>query len=71
MAYLRPALTRDNLTLEVGALATRIVLEGARAVGVEFVKDGKTSQVRADREVILAGGAINSPQLLMLSVPSS
>jgi choline dehydrogenase-like flavoprotein len=66
-AYLRPALTRPNLTIEVGALAARVVLEGTRAVAVEYVKGGETRIARADREVILAGGAINSPQLLMLS----
>jgi 4-pyridoxate dehydrogenase len=66
-AYLRPALKRPNLAIEVGALAARVVLEGTRAVGVEYVKGGETRIARADREVILAGGAINSPQLLMLS----
>jgi 4-pyridoxate dehydrogenase len=66
-AYLRPALRRRNLGLEIKALATRVIFEGARAAAVEYVKDGKTLNVRADREVILAGGVINSPQLLMLS----
>ena len=66
-AYLRPAMKRPNLAIEVGALATRVAFEGRRAVGVEYVKDGQTRVARADREVILAGGAINSPQLLMLS----
>jgi choline dehydrogenase len=66
-AYLRPALRRPNLTLRTGALATRIRLEGTRAVGVEYASGRQTHAVRAEREVILAGGAINSPQLLLLS----
>ncbi|HXO90025.1 MAG TPA: GMC family oxidoreductase N-terminal domain-containing protein, partial [Stellaceae bacterium] len=67
VAYLRPALARPNLAVEVEALATRILFEGHRAVGVEYVKDGEQRVARAEREVILAGGVINSPQLLMLS----
>jgi 4-pyridoxate dehydrogenase len=67
IAYLRPALERENLTVETGALVTRIVLEGTRAVGVEYRHGGETHTVRALREVLLAGGVINSPQLLMLS----
>ena len=66
-AYLRPALRRRNLTVEVGALAGRIVLERTRAVGIEYVKDGQKVLARAEREVLLCGGVINSPQLLMLS----
>ncbi len=66
-AYLRPALRRPNLTVEVGALASRIVLEGTRAVGVEFAQNGQRVVARAEREVLLCGGVINSPQLLMLS----
>ncbi len=67
VAYLRPALARPNLTVETEALAHRVVLEGGRAVGVEYAKGGRTVTARASREVILAGGAFNSPQLLMLS----
>ncbi len=67
VAYLRPALGRRNLKVEVKALTTRIVFEGRRAVGVEYVRDGRTVVARAEREVILCGGVINSPQLLMLS----
>jgi choline dehydrogenase/4-pyridoxate dehydrogenase len=68
VAYLRPALARANLTVEVGALVNRVLLEGHRAIGVEYVAaNGTTKQVYAAHEVILAGGAINSPQLLMLS----
>ena len=65
-AYLRPALGRPNLTLTTGAHATRVVFEGGRAVGVEYVREGRTELVCA-REVVLAGGVINSPQLLLLS----
>ena len=71
MAYLRPALQRDNLRLMTGVLTTRILFAGSRempeAVGVEAVVDGQLTQLRARREVILCGGAINSPQLLQLS----
>lgn len=70
MAYLRPALTRPNLFLRTSALTTRILFEGTespRAVGVEVVHHGERMQMRAAREVILCGGAINSPQLLQLS----
>jgi len=66
-AYLRPALGRDNLAIETDALATRIVFEGGRAAGVEYLQRGRTCTVRATREVLLCGGTINSPQLLMLS----
>jgi 4-pyridoxate dehydrogenase len=67
VAYLRPAMARPNLTVEVGALVSRIVLDKNRAAGVEYRKGGATTTVRAHREVLLAGGVINSPQLLMLS----
>jgi 4-pyridoxate dehydrogenase len=67
VAYLRPALGRPNLKVVVDALTTRLVFEGNRAVGVEYVKNGQIIVARADREVILSGGVINSPQLLMLS----
>ncbi|HLW25506.1 MAG TPA: GMC family oxidoreductase N-terminal domain-containing protein [Steroidobacteraceae bacterium] len=66
-AYLRPALNRRGLHVEVRALATRVLLEGGRAVGVEYLKDGTRHSARAEREVLLCGGAINTPQLLMLS----
>lgn len=65
--YLAPARNRPNLTVITGAFATRIVLEGDRAVGVAFRHQGEDHVVHADREVLLCGGAINSPQLLMLS----
>ena len=66
-AFLRPVLKRPNLTVETGALTTRVLFDGSRATGVEYRQGGRTRTVLAEREVILAGGAINSPQLLMLS----
>ena len=66
-AYLRPALARANLEVVVRAHATRVLLSGARAVGVEYSQRGRMRTVHAAREVLLAGGVINSPQLLMLS----
>ncbi|SDC88764.1 GMC family oxidoreductase [Actinokineospora iranica] len=66
-AYLRPALTRPNLVVRTGAHTTRVLLDGPRATGVEYLRHGETRTVRAEREVLLSGGAINSPQLLMLS----
>jgi choline dehydrogenase len=66
-AYLRPALDRPNLTVRTGAQATRVLVEGGRATGVEYLKGGRRQVAHADREVVLSGGAINSPQLLMLS----
>ncbi|XP_056454455.1 choline dehydrogenase, mitochondrial [Gadus chalcogrammus] len=66
-AYLRPVLSRPNLTAEVRCLTTRVLFEGKRAVGVEYTQNGQKKKVFADKEVILSGGAINSPQLLMLS----
>jgi len=65
--YLRPALARPNLTVVSGALVTRIVFEGKRARGVEFVRGGETTTVRATREVLVCAGAIRSPQILELS----
>jgi 4-pyridoxate dehydrogenase len=67
VGYLRPALDRSNLAVQVGAQATRVLLEGTRAVGIEYIADGETRTVRARREVLLTAGVINSPQLLMLS----
>jgi 4-pyridoxate dehydrogenase len=66
-AYLRPALKRGGVEIKVQAHATALVFEGTRCVGVEYVKDGERLVARADREVICAGGVINSAQLLMLS----
>ncbi|MFN3943816.1 MAG: GMC family oxidoreductase [Allosphingosinicella sp.] len=67
VAYLHPAMDRPNLRVETRALAARILFEGKRAVGVEYVQDGTMKTARANAEVIVAGGAINSPQLLQLS----
>jgi choline dehydrogenase len=67
VAYLHPAMGRANLTVETRALATRILFEGKRAVGVEFLQNGQKRTLHAGKEVILAGGAVNSPQLLQLS----
>ena len=66
-AYLKPVRGRDNLTVVTGALTERIVLEGKRAVGVAYERNGVTRTVLAAREVILAAGSIGSPQLLQLS----
>ena len=67
-AYLDPALRRPNLTLVAEAQATRILVEGGRAVGAAFARAGRAGgKVRAGREVILCGGAQNTPQLLLLS----
>jgi choline dehydrogenase len=66
-AYLEPALGRPNLTLRTNALTTRVLLDGTRATGVAYLHGGAEHRVRADAEVVLAGGAVNSPQLLMLS----
>ena len=66
-AYLRPAMRRPNLKVLTHALATRVLFEGRRAVGVDYRRGGATRTVRAAREVILCGGPVNSPQLLKLS----
>ncbi len=66
-AFLTPVLVRPNLTVETGALAHRVVIEDGRAVGVDYSRDGHVHRAHASREVILSGGAVNSPQLLMLS----
>ena len=66
-AYLYPARKRSNLRVIQNALATRVLFEGTRAVGIEFERGGQLQQVRAGREVILSGGSINSVQLLKLS----
>ena len=67
VAYLRPAMKRPNLRVEIRALAHRVLFDGTRAVGLEYSRGGVLHRVRARREVLLAGGAINSPQLLQLS----
>ena len=67
VAHLRPALKRRNLRLETHAMARRIVIDGNRAAGIEYQRGGEVRVARAEREVILSGGAINSPQLMMVS----
>jgi len=66
-AYLKPALKRQNLRVEVKALVQRILFDGKRAIGVEYKQGDETLEARAGKEVILCGGAINSPQVLELS----
>ncbi len=66
-AFLRPAKGRNNLTIEVGVHAGKLLLQGTRARGVEYIKAGQMTSATAEREVILAAGSFNSPQLLMLS----
>jgi choline dehydrogenase len=66
-AYLKPALKRGNVKLITHALARRVLLEGKRAVGVEYETGGTARQVRARREVIIAASSVNSPKLLQLS----
>jgi len=63
-AYLRPALDRPNLTVVTGARTTRLLLDGDRVTGVEYVLGGAPAQIRADREVIVSAGAFESPKLL-------
>src|SRR5215472_11513420 len=67
VAYLRPATRRPNLRVEIRALAHRVLFDGKRAVGLEYSQNGVLHKVRARSEVLLAGGSINSPQLLQLS----
>ncbi len=66
-AYLKPAMQRPNLCVVTYAMAIGIILEGRRAVGVRYLHNGRQEEARAGGEVILCGGPINSPQLLMLS----
>jgi choline dehydrogenase len=65
-AYLHPVKRRRNLEIETRALSTRIIFDGTRAIGVEYVKSGRTHIVNAD-EIVVSGGAFNTPQLLQLS----
>jgi choline dehydrogenase len=66
-AYLHPAGHRPNLTVRTGALARRLTFDGTRCTGLEYERDGSVEQVTAEAEVIVCGGAVNSPQLLLLS----
>ena len=67
VAYLRPAKGRSNLQVETAALAQRVVFDGRRAVAVEYRKQGSLRTARARKEILVSGGAYNSPQLLQLS----
>ena len=66
-AFLKPAMGRPNLSVRTGCHATGITVERGRAVGLRYRRKGRTHEVRARREIVLSGGAINSPQLLLLS----
>ncbi len=66
-AYLKPARRRRNLTVLTGAHATQLLIEKGRAVGLAYFRDGGLEETRSDCEIILSGGTINSPQLLLLS----
>lgn len=65
--FLRPALKRGNLTVWTGVRAIRVLLENGRAVGIEYLLNGRRQQVRAERETILCSGTVGSAQLLLLS----
>jgi choline dehydrogenase len=67
VAYVQPARRRGNLDLLSQTVAARIVIESGRARGVEIIRDGGRETIRAEREIVLCGGSVNSPQLLMLS----
>ncbi len=67
VAFLRPAMGRANLTITTHALTERIVVENGRAVAVEYKQDGTRHRAEAAREIVLSAGAVNSPQILMLS----
>mgnify|MGYP001197292174 CR=1 FL=1 len=67
VAYLYPALERPNLTLSTNSQATRLLFDGKRCIGVEYSQNGERKTARADREVIVCAGAIESPKLLLLS----
>ena len=66
-AFLVPILQRPNLTVTTGALVTRLLFEGSRTIGVEYLHEGTLHQARVNREVTLSAGAFDSPKLLMLS----
>jgi choline dehydrogenase len=67
VAYLHPVAGRPNLSVVTKAMTSRVIVEHGKAVGVEYIKDRTTHVLRADREVVLSAGSINSPQLLQLS----
>ncbi|ELU02813.1 hypothetical protein CAPTEDRAFT_227583 [Capitella teleta] len=67
VGYLRPAMSRSNLTVKTKVMVNQVMFEGRRAVGIEMEHKGRVQEVRAAKEVVLSAGAINTPQLLMLS----
>jgi choline dehydrogenase len=67
VAYIHPIMERKNFTLKTNVQATRVLFEGNRAVGVEYLEDGATRNARATSEVIVCGGGFNTPKLLQLS----
>jgi len=67
VGYLNPVKSRRNLTIEIHALTRKLLLDGKRVVGIEYSRNGTLRQAKARREVLLCGGAINSPQILQLS----
>jgi choline dehydrogenase len=67
VAYLKPARSRANLVVTTHAQATRLLFDGKRVIGVAYQQHGEAKEARANKEVIVCGGAINSPQLLLLS----
>jgi len=67
VAFLKPAMARKNLTVLTDAPVTRVVLEGNKCVGVEYLHNGQPRVIRAEREVILSAGSIDTPRILMLS----
>ncbi|KQZ14229.1 choline dehydrogenase [Mesorhizobium sp. Root554] len=66
-AFLRPAMKRPNVRVETNALATKILFDGTRAIGIEYLQDGQNRTARAAREIVVSAGSVNSPQLLQLS----
>ncbi len=67
VAYLNPAKSRSNLTVITNARAGKITFEGTKATGIEYHQNGKTNTVKANKEVLICGGAVQSPQILQLS----
>ena len=65
--FLRPVMHRENLTVVTQALASKVLFDGTKAIGIRYLKDSKVIEARAQREAVLSGGAINTPQLLQLS----
>ena len=66
-AYLHPALKRKNLSTEINVQVNKILFEGKKAIGIEYLKDGEIITCKSNKEIILSAGAINSPQILMNS----